>query len=263
MDDLYSLDPIRQISAISQIQDEDNNLAIPYLIELLSSSDKDVKFCAIEALGHLADTTDELVGDALMKTLINSDSISKSEILDILSDLGYKPATGLVVNLLLNDLDWLVRVSAAEALSCIANKGDIGVISALELALDDPIEPVRSFSACAIGILAISESRLINKLEVYFTSEESMGTKAEILGAKYRLGVQEDLMRILKLLVIAEDDDILKILNAINDLVTRSTPVSIGKNLKYIREYFSELLNKNSQYHRKCEEIIHSIAILI
>lgn len=262
IEELYSLNPIRQIAAISKLKDIEDKRAIPDLIKLLSSPEEDVRWSAIEALATIADPGDESTSEALMKMLLDSSSLIRSDTLYALLDLDYKPAKNLCKDLLINDSEWLVRVAAAEALAYLADKGELVIISALEIALDDPSQPVRSFAACAIGIIGIPEPMLINKLEVYLTSEESLSTKAEIMGAMYRLGVEEYLNKILKLLVVATEEDLPNILNTIDDLVSRSTPDSILQNTSHIHDCLDNFSDNNVQFRHKCEKIILKIGVL-
>jgi HEAT repeat protein len=262
IEELYCLNPIRQIAAISELKDLEDKRAIPDLIKLLSSPEEDIRWSAIEALAAIADPGDESTSEALMKMLLDSSSLIRCDTLYALLDLDYKPAKKLAKDLLINDSEWLVRVAAAEALSYLADKGELIVISALEIALDDPSQPVRSFAACAIGILGIPEPMLINKLEVYLTSEESLSTKAEIMGAMYRLGVEEYLLKILKLLTIGAEEEFSGILNTIDDLVSRETPDSMLQNTSYIHNCLYEFSDKNVQFRHKCEKIIVKIGAL-
>jgi HEAT repeat protein len=262
IEELNCLDPIRQIAAISELKDLGDKRVIPDLIKLLSSSEEDIRWITIEALANIADLSDEATGEALIKMLFDSSSLIRCDTLYALLDLDYKPAKKLAKDLLVNDPEWLVRVAAAETLAYLADKGELSVMSALEIALNDPIQPVRSFAACAIGVLGISEPILVNKLEVYLTSEESLATKAEIMGARCRLGVEDDLLKIFKLLTIGSEEDIPNILNTIDDLVSREVPINMGRNISYIHDYLYKFSSENTQFQHKCEKIITKIEAL-
>jgi HEAT repeat protein len=140
--ELYSLDPIRQIVAISQIKDLDIKSAIPDLIKLLSSPEEDVRWLVVEALADITNFEDELTAKALAQMLFDSSSLVRCDTIYALSDLNYKLAREKIEDLLINDPDWLVRVAAAETLANLADKGNISSISKLADALNDPISPL-------------------------------------------------------------------------------------------------------------------------
>jgi HEAT repeat protein len=262
MQDFNSLDFDIVAAGISRLRELSDPSAIPILANLLTSQDEDIKSIAIEALVDIAEIGDRIAGEALLTILSDPSSSVRDEASYALMDLDYKPAKNLMVNLLLEDPDRLVRVAAAESLAYLADKGEVTVIDALEKALDDPIEPVRSFSACSLGILGIPESRSVHKLEIYLTSEESLSTKAEIMGARCRLGIEEDLLKIFSLLDIAEEEDYFSILNAIQDLVSREIPASLHKNREYIIEALKQFGNKNRFHAHQINLIIDKIGEL-
>jgi HEAT repeat protein len=260
--ELYSLDPIRQIVAISQIKDLDIKSAIPDLIKLLSSPEEDVRWLVVEALADITNFEDELTAKALAQMLFDSSSLVRCDTIYALSDLNYKLAREKIEDLLINDPDWLVRVAAAETLANLADKGNISSISKLADALNDPIQVVRSFSACTIGLIGIQDLTLIKKLDIHLKSEESLGTKAEIIGAKCRLGVEVDFLKIFDFLKVAEDEDCRRILNSINDLATRQIPICMISNSKYICAFLSEFSDSKLQFKCECEKIVYKIQSL-
>jgi hypothetical protein len=90
-----------------------------------------------------------LNGACLEKTtLINSlndpEVIVRSEVVEALGGLRYKPAIARIQHTLRHDTEPLVRASAAEALGDI---GDEQALTALEDALKDADEAVRSYAA--------------------------------------------------------------------------------------------------------------------
>ena len=128
--------------------------------------------------------------------------------------------------MLCNDPDWVVRASAAEALSHIADVRDATILEALQLALEDSFEPVRSYAAFSIGVLGTPE--MIPTLQNYLESEDSLDTKAAILAAQYILGERNALFSLLKL--VAEADQHLGgvILNIFRDLADRKIPPTLA-----------------------------------
>ncbi|MBD3558427.1 HEAT repeat domain-containing protein, partial [Planktothrix sp. FACHB-1355] len=124
----------------------------------------------------------------------------------------------------------------------------------LELALDDPIEPVRAYSACAIGLLGTQE--ILPKLEVYLSSEESLATKAEILVARYRLGVRDDLTKLLKLLEDADEHLVGIILNILRDLAERKVPLTLALDAPQIRQILTAIAQSFPIHRNYAERVI-------
>lgn len=230
LEDCHSNDPSRQTPAIMELKDmELEDMEIPEvcatLIELLASPENNVRELAIEALGWLGDKEIETVGPALMKMLTDLEELVRAEAIDALSLLSYKKAKDAVTFLLCNDPDWVVRASAAEALSHIADVGDAKILEALQLALEDSFKPVRSYAAFSIGILGTPE--IIPLLQKYLESEDSLDTKAEILAAQYILGERNALFTLLKLVEKADQHLGGVILNIFGDLAYRKIPPTL------------------------------------
>jgi HEAT repeat protein len=256
VNELYCLDPTRQIAAVSRIKEIRAKPAIPDLIKLLSSPEEDVRWLVVEALADIADIGDNITGQALALMLFDESSLVRCDTIYALSDLNYKLATENIEKLLIDDIDWLVRVAAAETLANLATKGEFGTITTLERALDDPIQSVRSFAACSIGLIGVQNPTLIKNLDIHLISEESIGTKVEIIGAKCRLGFDDDFLRIFELFMIAEEEDFSRILNCIEDLSSRNVPTCVISNKEYICCFLNNFSNLKSQFKKKCEGII-------
>ncbi|KAF3888021.1 MULTISPECIES: HEAT repeat domain-containing protein [Nostocales] len=254
LEDCLSGDPSRQTPAILKLQDLKAYEAVPILVELLSSYESNIRGLAVQTLGWLGDEEIQTVGPALMKMLADSEELVRSEAVDALATLDYKQAIEAIKSLLRSDSNWIVRASAAEALGDLAEVGDSEVLAELELALNDPIEPVRAYSACAIGLLGTQE--ILPKLDVYFLSEESLDTKAEILAARYRLGVRNDLTELLKLLEGADDHLVCVILNILGDLVQRKVPVTLADDALQIRQILTGIAQSFPIHQGHAEKVI-------
>ena len=63
------------------------------------------------------------------------------------------------------------------------------------------------------------------KLAAYIKSENSLRVKAELLGARYRLGAKEDINLFLDLLENANEDLATALLNILTDLIDRKQPL--------------------------------------
>lgn len=257
LEDCRANEPSKQALAIMKLQELEAFEAVPTLIELLSSPEKNVRQRAVEALGWLGNKDKkEVVGSALMTMLDDSDDMIRNEVVEALARLEYAPALEKVKYLLRHDSDWVVRASAAEALSDLAEVGNPEVLAELKLALDDPIEPVRSYAACSIGLVGTPTPDLLNTLAMYLSSEEYLATKAEILAARYRLGVREDLLKLLQLL--NNDDEHLTgiLLTILEDLTERKVPETLIEDLPSVQKALIQVPRSFPIFSNHVEKII-------
>jgi HEAT repeat protein len=255
--DCRSQDPARQAPAIAKLHDLEAYEAVPTLLDLLTSSEWNIRALAVKALGWLGDESAETVGPALMKLLNDPEDIVKCDALDALAALDYKLAIEPAKAMLCNDPEWLVQVSAIEALTELADVGASEVLAKFEYALDDPIKPVRSYAARGIGLLGTPE--LLPNLQKYYVIEESLDTKAEILAARYRLGCQDDLDRLLRLLDSTDDHLVQVILNILEELVTRDVPPSIIASVPRMTDILVKIAQSFPIQHNQAETIISLI----
>jgi len=112
----------------------------------------------------------------------------------------------------------------------------------LEIALHDPDESVRGYAANSIGLLG--EPQFLPKLEAYAASEQSPKVRAEISGARYRLGAAEDLNVLLKLLDAADEAQGANILNVLDDLTGRKLPPALAADAMRIRTSVTALAQR-------------------
>lgn len=257
LEDCCSGNPARQAPAIMTLQELEVYEAVPVLIDLLTSPEWNIRSLAAEALGWLGSENSELVGSALIKLLADPDSDVRDEVVNALSRLRYTRACESVQYLLHSDPDWVVRASAAEALADLAEVGNKNVLAALESALDDQMEPVRSYAAYSIGLLGTPE--LLQKLEMYLSSEESLDTKAEILAAKYRLGSQDDLKRFLSLLKDANEHLLGVIITILEDLINYKAPLNLVNDLALIDRSLQQIPQVFSVEQKHLEAIINKV----
>jgi HEAT repeat protein len=246
----------RQVPAIFKLQELKAYEAVSTLLRLLFSSEENVRGCVIEALGWLGEKEKETVGTALIKILDDPDELIRAETIDALARLKYVSAIEKIKQILHQDSDWVVRSSAAEALADLSISGDLDVLADLEMALDDPAEPVRSYAAMSIGILGISTPELLEKLQVYISSEESLNTKAELLAARYRLGVQEDLLRFLELFSFADERLAGILLNILEDLTERQIPENLRDKSSNIQEILVKVTQSFPIFCHQAEKIL-------
>ncbi|MTJ53645.1 HEAT repeat domain-containing protein, partial [Anabaena sp. UHCC 0253] len=120
--------------------------------------------------------------------------------------------------------------------------GDLGqeeAITAIFAALVDPDESVRAYAANSIGLLGTPT--LLPKLAAHIKSESSLRVKAELLGARYRLGAKEDIHLFLDLLDNADEDMATTLLNILADLIDRKQPLYLSESSFSISEVLTKL----------------------
>lgn len=234
INNIASGDAAQQVAAAQELVDLAAYQAVPALIGMLSSTDVAVRFTAAGALGTLGVNDPATAGSALLRLLDDPEAIARSEAVDALGVLQYRPAIGPVKSLLANDTEPLVRAAAAETLGDI---GDSDVVPELDMALDDPDAAVRGYAANSIGVLGAAQ--LIPELEDYARAETSMSVRAELYGALYRLGAARYLNMMLELLASADQDLAVNILNVLADLAGRESQLIQPEEAALIRTYLA------------------------
>lgn len=266
LEDCRSGDVSRQTPAIMELKDmELEEMEIQEtcatLIQLLTSPEYNVKQVAVETLGWIGDNEIETVGLALMKMLTDPEWLVRSEAVEALSLLSYKSAKDAVNLILCNDPEWVVRASAAEALSDLADAGDLTVLEALQLALEDSFNPVRTYAAFSIGVLGTPE--MISILQNYFESEDYLKTKASILAAQYMLGDRNALFALLKLVEEADEHLGGVILNIFGDLAYRKIPPNLASDSSIICNSLARIGHKFFIERNHAEEVIAQLENLL
>lgn len=257
LDDCGSDDPALQAEAVIELVDAKAYEAAPQIVRLLTSADPDIRSTAAYALGYLGTQELETVGPALINSLADPEVIVRSDAVEALGGLRYTPATPYIKSLLQNDTDPLVRASAAEALGEL---GDNQALETLEHSLLDSDESVRAYAAISIGLLGTPQ--LLPKLEIYLKSEHSLRVKAELLGARYRLGAREDLKKLLSLLDNADEDLATCILNLLADLTERKVPPTLANDALEFRQSLSAMQERFPILSTHVEQILAQLAKL-
>jgi HEAT repeat protein len=220
--DCQSSDIDRQVSAIWAIRNLKLYEAVSELILLFNSEDDDIRRLAVSAFtDELRNADGTQVGPALIPLIQDPDDLVRGDAIDALASLEYSSALEPVVQALRIDSDWVVRASAAEAIPYLADINNPIALDALEAALSsDPYNSVRSYAASSIGLIAMPSDEWIKKLTRYYETEVSDDTKVGILGARYRLGDNEQLGDMLVDLVKTSDEQLFRIiLNVLRDLL--------------------------------------------
>jgi HEAT repeat protein len=246
-----SSDPALQVTAIHALLDRRAYSAVSTIADLLASSNAAVRSTAAQALGHLGRLEPEIAGPALLQVLADWEDIVRSAAVDALGVLGYRPALGLIRSLLRTDLEPLVRASAAETLGDL---GDPQALADLELALHDVDEAVRAYAAGSIGLLGTPQ--WLPRLQAAIEAESSPSVKAELLGAKYRLGAGDDLEQLLNVLETAEETPATVILNLLTDMTERRRPPSLAADAPRLRVALTALAQRLPILRLQAEQLI-------
>ncbi|MBN4004572.1 HEAT repeat domain-containing protein [Nostoc sp. LPT] len=247
----HSGDPVQQVEALHSLLNREAYASVPTILELLVSPDDVVRSTATRVLGQLGTQERELVGSALINLLTDAEVIVRSEAVDTLGILGYTLATEAIKSLLKNDPEPIVRASAAESLGDL---GNVNALEELESALLDPDESVRAYAASSIGLLGTPQ--LLPKLQTYIESETSSGVKAQLFGARARLGALEDFKLLLNLLDTSDEDLAIMILNLFTDLMERKVPSAITANISTMREVLLRISQRFPILHSHVEILI-------
>lgn len=252
-----SSDPTQQVSAILALIDQRDYKVVSTLVDLLVSPDVAVRYTAAQALGYIGAHEPETAGSALLTILADTEVIVRSKAVEALGILGYKPATGAVKSLLRTDPDPLVRASAAETLGDI---GDTQALAELQLAMRDTDETVRAYAANSMGILGTS--KLLPKLQTYVETEPSLAVKAELFGARYRLGAAEDLNLLISLLDQIDETLATLILNILADLTERKVPSTLLADAPFICKALTVLSQRIPILYSDAEQIMVQVTKL-
>jgi hypothetical protein len=97
---------------------------------------------------------------------------------------------------------------------------------------------------------------LLPNLQKYYVIEESLDTKAEILAARYRLGCQDDLDRLLRLLDSADVHLVQVILNILEELVTRDVPPNIIASVPQMTKILTKIAQSFPIQRNQAETVI-------
>ena len=150
--------------------------------------------------------------------------------------MGYSPAVTAVEMILKNDPSELVRACAAETLGDL---GDPSVVETLKFAFNDPDEAVQAYAINSFGLLASPSECSI--LVGYLHPGLSEGTRAEILGAQWRLGLSEAGTHFLELMKVTTPDSAINVVNVLEDLVDRKNPDGMPDNVPRFRQALQEM----------------------
>ncbi|MFL6110677.1 MAG: HEAT repeat domain-containing protein [Catenulispora sp.] len=247
MDDIDDLlaaarsgEPDRQLAAVGALAEAHARAAVPDLVRLAADSGTDagVRVLAVDALASFGADADR-AGPALLAALGATDELVRSEAADGLGRLGYQPAGDALARALAADPSPLVRVSAAESLGDLANSVHLDPVLA---ASADDDEAVRAYAAASAGLLGAAEAALRRWAE----AEPSPWVRAELAAAAYRTTARPaDLAELLALLDPAGEELATRLLNTLDDLVTRQPVTPADADLAAI----TTALNRTTDRH--------------
>jgi HEAT repeat protein len=263
LEDCLSGDPSRQAPAISNLKELDAYDAVPTLLELLDSPESNIRSLAVEALEWLGDNEVGTIGPKLTELLIDEESLIRSDAIEALGILGYGPAIESAKLLLRQDPDWLVRVSAIEALVDLSNVGNIEVLEQFENVLGNPNEDemVAAYAAWGLGVLGTSE--MLPKLKEYLISEESLRVKVEIIAARYRLGSSEDLDLLLSFLKESDEEFVRLVLTIITNFSKEYSPESFLSDIPKICRHVEQASRSLTSEGDYAIQVINELSSLV
>lgn len=224
------------------------------IADSLNNLDKDdngaLQIKAINTLGFIGRQDVAYVGSTLVELLSHVDDVTRFETLDALAELGYLPAIEKAISLIETDTEWLVRVSAIEALVTLTELNSQKVkdtIDALFKALkDDSSVVVRDYSAWAIAVLG--DGRSIPALDECFKGENEERVQAMISLAKLYLGDLNSLETYTRILSRASSETVTPLLNALEDLLSRGAKQLSNEDATLLKEKLhniSEIASEN------------------
>lgn len=253
---LNSRNPNLQILAINKLQELNAQEAVKHIIEVGLSSENDrVRDKSIEALEQLGNNESQIVCFSLIKLLNDPEELIRSNTLDALAKLECISAIPVIQSLLHHESEWLVRVSAIEALVQLSEDDNLSIFKDFELALNDSNEIVRGYAAWGIGLFGRKE--LLPQLQKRLTLEKCLTTKIDILATKYRLGIKEDMKNLLKIIGESDENSVRKILNVLEELIEdQKLHSNLKQDIPMIIQSLTQISRLFSIEHNHAEQVI-------
>lgn len=207
-------------SAIFALRDAEAGRAAPVIVPLLSSEDVGVRSAAAHALGYLGDDYLDVVGPALVAALDDPDEGVRNDATEALGALEYTPARPALERVLLHDDYWVARASAAEALEYV---GDARALDALEAAIDDDAESVRSYVVTAIERLGGASS--LPAIQRRLAIETHPQPRSDLIAAALRFGDESAFDHLLSLSAEVDCEEfVYHVLRVVAELLDGPTP---------------------------------------
>lgn len=243
-------DSSQKVAAIHELVELEAYEAVPTLVDLLADADAVIRFATVRALGTLGANDLDRVGPALMRLLADAEVTVRSEAADVLGLLGYRSAVGSLRSMLASDPEPLVRASAAESLGDLS---DESARTELEAALRDDDESVRAYAAGALGML--DAPQLVQIIQARARTEPSPRVKAELYGAAYRLGAEDNLKGLLELLDSADESLAIAILNLLEDLARHKQPPMLAADAPRILGALDRVATRLGSLHPEVDKV--------
>lgn len=211
-----------QIDAMRALDEANARSAVPAILPLLASEDEWVRDRAVIVLSHLGQDHLESVGPAIEKLLEDPSEFIRNEAAEAFCLLPYPAARPSLERMLLHDPYWVARASAAMALGEL---GDPRALGALEQALDDEPDPIRSYVVYAIGQLG--DARLLSMIQRQLERETHPVVRAELLAVALRWGDEPAFDKLLALLHSVQGEPVMLVEGTLQDLLERDTPAIV------------------------------------
>jgi HEAT repeat protein len=255
LDRLRSSDPAVVAPAIVEAEKRRAFEAAPIIAELLRSPDEAIRSSAAEALGYVGVKRPTRYGEALLPLLADTKSFVRACAAGALGGLSYEPAIPGLERLVMTDSDELVRISAVEALGAFDGPG---ILAIAERASADPDPTVRAYAVRIIGLKG--NEAFLPMLKQRLDVETAFQPRAALLGARYLLGLKEDLRPLLDLLTDAEIQQATVVLNVLWDIIDKAPPASIVRDAAAIRKALTRAKPRNELVGRHADDILKELA---
>jgi HEAT repeat protein len=245
----------RQISAVIELNELKAYEAIPTLIELLNSPERNVRGLTAKALGEIGHKDLEIIAPRILNLLNDTDESVKLDAIEALKNLRYEPSIPYIKKIATSTSDELVKICSFEALSYLCEEEDSEIFNQMISTIEDPEadETLATFAARVIGAVGNSES--ITKIRELILRENSDQVKANLLISSYRLGDREAIYNFFSLLDSSDEDSLELLLNVLEDLIVYDSP-EIGSEDK------EEIVRKMNSIMRRSpdmESFIHAL----
>jgi HEAT repeat protein len=247
----------RQVSAVIELSELRAYEAIPTLINLLNSPERNVRGLTAKALGEIGHQDLEIAAPKILKLLNDTDESVKLDAIEALKDLRYKPSIPFIQEIATSTTSELVKICSFEALSYLCEEEDSEIFNQMIVTVKDPEadETLATFAARIIGAVGNSES--ITKIRELVLREESEQVKANLLISSYRLGDREAIYDFFYLLETSDEDDLKSLLNVLEDLVTYNSPEIISEDKEGIKRKMNSIMRK----YPDTKNFINSLAL--
>jgi HEAT repeat protein len=245
--------PQKQVKAIYELFNARVHIPMTTLKILAVSPYWNVRAAVADIMGYANGQEIHIAGSVLLDLLNDAESAVRGDALDSLGQLNYIPARKLNEDILVNDPDALVRASAAETLGKL---GSIESVDKLTASLiNDENEMVKAIAAYSIGLIGSPAT-----LEDLKQISEVGVTQIDLLCARYMLGEQQALNLLLELLQTVDKDASYRLINRIDDLMSRIPSKKLVSDAPNIKQILGKLVDQLPEMKYQLETMLEQLS---